>query len=110
MSENLVDLKIEIVMPNYNSAPYLEQTINSIINQTFKDWKLKPAPLRGDVVRQYGEKLRSYKQELGVLVSYEMGKSLQEGFGEVQEMIDICDFAVGLSRQLHGLTMHSERP
>jgi aldehyde dehydrogenase (NAD+) len=76
----------------------------------FKDWRLKPAPLRGEIVRQYGEKLRAYKQELGELVSYEMGKSLQEGLGEVQEMIDICDFAVGLSRQLHGLTMHSERP
>ena len=76
----------------------------------FKEWRLKPAPLRGDIVRQYGEKLRFYKQELGELVSYEMGKSLQEGLGEVQEMIDICDFAVGLSRQLHGLTMHSERP
>ena len=71
---------------------------------------MKPAPLRGEVVRQYGEKLRNYKQPLGELVSYEMGKSLQEGLGEVQEMIDICDFAVGLSRQLHGLTMHSERP
>ena len=76
----------------------------------FKDWRKKPAPLRGDIVRQYGEKLRKYKQPLGELVSYEMGKSLQEGLGEVQEMIDICDFAVGLSRQLHGLTMHSERP
>jgi aldehyde dehydrogenase (NAD+) len=76
----------------------------------FKGWRLKPAPLRGEIVRQYGEKLRAYKQELGELVSYEMGKSLQEGLGEVQEMIDICDFAVGLSRQLHGLTMHSERP
>ena len=76
----------------------------------FKEWRKKPAPLRGDIVRQYGEKLRKYKQPLGELVSYEMGKSLQEGLGEVQEMIDICDFAVGLSRQLHGLTMHSERP
>jgi aldehyde dehydrogenase (NAD+) len=76
----------------------------------FKEWRTKPAPLRGEIVRQYGEKLRAYKQSLGELVSYEMGKSLQEGLGEVQEMIDICDFAVGLSRQLHGLTMHSERP
>ena len=76
----------------------------------FNDWRLKPAPQRGEIVRQYGEKLRKYKQPLGKLVSYEMGKSLQEGLGEVQEMIDICDFAVGLSRQLHGLTMHSERP
>lgn len=69
-----------------------------------------PAPHRGEIVRQYGEKLREYKAPLGKLVSYEMGKSLQEGLGEVQEMIDICDFAVGLSRQLYGLTMHSERP
>ena len=76
----------------------------------FKTWRKRPAPLRGEIVRQYGVKLRKYKQPLGELVSYEMGKSLQEGLGEVQEMIDICDFAVGLSRQLNGLTMHSERP
>ncbi len=69
-----------------------------------------PAPKRGELVRQFGLKLREYKEDLGKLVSYEMGKSLQEGLGEVQEMIDICDFAVGLSRQLHGFTMHSERP
>jgi aldehyde dehydrogenase (NAD+) len=75
----------------------------------FKTWRMTPAPQRGEIVRQYGNKLREYKAELGTLVSYEMGKSLQEGLGEVQEMIDICDFAVGLSRQLHGLTMHSER-
>jgi aldehyde dehydrogenase (NAD+) len=68
-----------------------------------------PAPKRGEVVRQIGLRLREFKQPLGTLVSYEMGKSLQEGWGEVQEMIDICDFAVGLSRQLYGLTMHSER-
>lgn len=76
----------------------------------FKTWRTKPAPQRGEIVRQFGEKLRSKKEALGKLVSYEMGKSYQEGLGEVQEMIDICDFAVGLSRQLHGLTMHSERP
>jgi len=76
----------------------------------FKTWRTKPAPLRGEIVRQFGEKLRELKEPLGKLVSYEMGKSYQEGLGEVQEMIDICDFAVGLSRQLHGLTMHSERP
>jgi len=76
----------------------------------FKTWRLKPAPLRGEIVRQFGEKLRELKQPLGELVSYEMGKSLQEGLGEVQEMIDICDFAVGLSRQLNGSTLHSERP
>ena len=76
----------------------------------FKTWRKIPAPRRGEIVRQFGDKLRTLKQPLGELVSYEMGKSLQEGLGEVQEMIDICDFAVGLSRQLHGLTMHSERP
>jgi aldehyde dehydrogenase (NAD+) len=76
----------------------------------FKTFKLMPAPQRGEIVRQFGQKLRVHKDALGKLVSYEMGKSLQEGLGEVQEMIDICDFAVGLSRQLHGLTMHSERP
>ena len=74
------------------------------------EWRTWPAPKRGEVVRQLGEELRKHKAELGKLVSYEMGKSYQEGLGEVQEMIDICDFAVGLSRQLHGLTMHSERP
>ena len=76
----------------------------------FEYWRTIPAPLRGEIVRQFGNKLRELKDPLGVLVSYEMGKSFQEGLGEVQEMIDICDFAVGLSRQLHGLTMHSERP
>ena len=76
----------------------------------FKHWRMVPAPKRGELVRQVGEALRQYKEPLGKLVSYEMGKSLQKGMGEVQEMIDICDFAVGLSRQLHGFTMHSERP
>jgi aldehyde dehydrogenase (NAD+) len=75
----------------------------------FKVWRKVPAPKRGEIVRQFSDKLRLKKAELGKLVSYEMGKSYQEGLGEVQEMIDICDFAVGLSRQLHGLTMHSER-
>lgn len=78
--------------------------------EAFEEWRSWPAPKRGEVVRQLGEELRKQKEPLGKLVSYEMGKSLQEGLGEVQEMIDICDFAVGLSRQLHGLTMHSERP
>ena len=78
--------------------------------EAFKEWRLKPAPLRGEIVRQLGQKLREYKEPLGKLVSYEMGKSYQEGLGEVQEMIDICDFAVGLSRQLNGATLHSERP
>ncbi|MBP6643367.1 MAG: aldehyde dehydrogenase family protein [Flavobacteriales bacterium] len=78
--------------------------------KAFTEWRTWPAPKRGEVVRQLGEELRKHKADLGKLVSYEMGKSYQEGLGEVQEMIDICDFAVGLSRQLHGLTMHSERP
>jgi len=90
-----------------------EKNLEKIIaqaNNAFKQWRLWPAPKRGEVVRQIGESLRKHKEPLGKLVSYEMGKSYQEGLGEVQEMIDICDFAVGLSRQLHGLTMHSERP
>ena len=78
--------------------------------KAFKEFRQIPAPKRGELVRQFGNKLREEKELLGTLVSYEMGKSYQEGLGEVQEMIDICDFAVGLSRQLHGFTMHSERP
>ncbi|MBV7530504.1 aldehyde dehydrogenase family protein [Chitinophaga sp. sic0106] len=78
--------------------------------QAFEEWRAVPAPRRGEIIRQIGEALRAKKQALGSLVSCEMGKSLQEGLGEVQEMIDICDFAVGLSRQLYGLSMHSERP
>lgn len=74
------------------------------------DWKKWPAPKRGELVRQYGMLLREHKTALGKTISFEMGKSLQEGWGEVQEMIDICDFAAGLSRQLYGNTMHSERP
>lgn len=78
--------------------------------QAFLQWREVTAPMRGEIVRQFGQKLRAHKEDLGKLVSYEMGKSYQEGLGEVQEMIDICDFAVGLSRQLHGLTIKSERP
>lgn len=75
----------------------------------FPMWRELPAPKRGEIVRQMGDAFREHKDALGRLVSYEMGKSLQEGWGEVQEIIDICDFAVGLSRQLYGLSMHSER-
>jgi aldehyde dehydrogenase (NAD+) len=78
--------------------------------QAFREWRMMPAPQRGEIVRQIGQKLREYKEPLGKLVSYEMGKIYQEGLGEVQEMIDICDFAVGQSRMLYGKTMHSERP
>jgi len=86
------------------------QILTKKAQEAHEIWKMWPAPKRGDVVRQLGDALRAKKLPLGQLVSYEMGKSLQEGLGEVQEMIDICDFAVGLSRQLYGLTMHSERP
>ena len=86
------------------------ESVITTAQEAFKSWGRVPAPKRGDIVRQLGDALRKNKDNLGTLVSYEMGKSLQEGYGEVQEMIDICDFAVGLSRQLYGLTMHSERP
>ncbi len=86
------------------------ETVIAQAQKAFTTWREVPAPKRGEIVRLYGEELRKHKEALGKLVSYEMGKSLQEGYGEVQEMIDICDFAVGLSRQLYGLTMHSERP
>jgi len=91
------------------TADEYEVVINKA-QSAFVEWRKWTAPARGEIVRQIGEELRKYKEPLGKLVSYEMGKSLQEGYGEVQEMIDICDFAVGLSRQLYGLTMHSERP
>ncbi len=86
------------------------ETLRQTAQAGFDAWRRWPAPKRGEIVRQLGEALRQEKDHLGALVSLEMGKSLQEGLGEVQEMIDICDFAVGLSRQLYGLTMHSERP
>jgi len=94
---------------NVTSKKDYEKIIKTA-QSAFQQWRMVPAPKRGEVVRQYGDALREHKDSLGRLVSYEMGKSLQEGYGEVQEMIDICDFAVGLSRQLYGLTMHSERP
>ena len=77
--------------------------------QQFQQWRMLPAPKRGEIVRQMGEKLREHKDDLGRLVSLEVGKVLSEGLGEVQESIDMADFCVGLSRQLYGLTMHSER-
>ena len=91
-----------------NSGQY-EILVNTA-REAFLAWRLMPAPKRGEIVRQIGLEFREFKQPLGKLVTYEMGKSLQEGLGEVQEMIDICDYAVGLSRQLSGYTMHSERP
>lgn len=99
----------QIAQVNFATADDYEQVI-ATAKDAFLKWRMMPAPKRGEIVRQLGEELRKHKDDLGKLVSYEMGKSLQEGWGEVQEMIDICDFAVGLSRQLYGLTMHSERP
>ena len=94
---------------NLVSAKQVENII-ATANKGFEKWRTWTAPARGEVVRQIGNALREHKQVLGELVTLEMGKSLQEGLGEVQEMIDICDFATGLSRQLYGLSMHSERP
>lgn len=99
------------LIASVNATP--TEDYNKVIEkaqEAFRFWREVPAPKRGEIVRQFGDKLRALKQPLGKLVSYEMGKSLQEGLGEVQEMIDICDFAVGLSRQLYGLTIKSERP
>lgn len=91
------------------TADDYERVVESA-QEAFGEWRMTPAPQRGEIVRQIGLKLREHKEDLGKLVSYEMGKIYQEGLGEVQEMIDICDFAVGLSRQLYGKTMKSERP
>jgi len=109
--------ELDVVSPvdgNHIATVYLasEKDYDSIVEkgqEAFKKWRMIPAPKRGEIVRQIGLELRKYKDALGTLVSYEMGKSLQEGKGEVQEMIDICDFAVGQSRQLYGSTMVSER-
>lgn len=103
-----VDGKV-IASTHYATADDYNKVV-ATAEAAFKTWNKMPAPKRGEMVRLIGEELRKHKDDLGRLVSYEMGKSLQEGRGEVQEMIDICDFAVGLSRQLYGLTMHSERP
>jgi aldehyde dehydrogenase (NAD+) len=103
-----VDGKLIATVNSATEADYEAVVLKA--QEAFAQWRLIPAPKRGEVVRQLAERIRFYKEPLGKLVSYEMGKSLQEGLGEVQEMIDICDFAVGLSRQLYGLTMHSERP
>lgn len=100
----------KVIASSTSASPEEYEQVMKVAQKGFKEWRKWTAPARGEVVRQIGEALREHKEALGKLVSYEMGKSLQEGYGEVQEMIDICDFAVGLSRQLHGLTMHSERP
>lgn len=99
----------EIAAVETHSASDVEDTVQKSV-VAFKEWREVPAPVRGELVRLYGEELRKAKNDLGKLVSIEAGKILSEGLGEVQEMIDICDFAVGLSRQLYGLTIASERP
>src|SRR6201996_8683588 len=99
----------EIGRVTYDNAASVEKKIAASV-EAFKAWRNVPAPRRGELVRLLGEELRANKEQLGKLVSLEAGKILQEGLGEVQEMIDICDFAVGLSRQLYGLTIASERP
>lgn len=108
--ESVSPVDNQLIGKVYETTKEDYEKVVEVASEAFKVWRKMPAPQRGEIVRQYGELLRRYKEPLGKLVSYEMGKSLQEGYGEVQEMIDICDFAVGLSRQLHGLTMHSERP
>ena len=107
-SKSPVDDQV-IASVSVTSPEEFEEVVSSA-QEAFVSWKKVPAPKRGEVIRQLGNKIREVKAELGMLVSYEMGKSYQEGLGEVQEMIDICDFAVGLSRQMYGATMHSERP
>ena len=107
-SHSPVDGKLIATVKAADKSDY--ETVIAKAQAAFIEWRTWPAPKRGEIVRQIGDALRTYKEPLGKLVSYEMGKSLQEGYGEVQEMIDICDFAVGLSRQLYGLSMHSERP
>jgi len=100
----------EYIASVYKSSAEDYENVIQTGQEAFKYWRTIPAPKRGEIVRQIGLKLREYKDPLGQLVSFEMGKSLQEGWGEVQEMIDICDMAVGQSRMLYGFTMHSERP
>ncbi|MCB0284608.1 MAG: aldehyde dehydrogenase family protein [Calditrichaeota bacterium] len=100
----------EYIASVYQASEEDYENMVKTAQDAFKYWRTVPAPKRGEIVRQIGNKLREYKDPLGRLVSYEMGKSLQEGWGEVQEMIDICDFSVGQSRQLYGFTMQSERP
>jgi aldehyde dehydrogenase (NAD+) len=100
----------KLIASVYQASEKDYEKVMKSADEAFLYWRLVPAPKRGEIVRQMGNALREYKEPLGMLVSYEMGKSLQEGLGEVQEMIDICDFAVGQSRQLYGFTMVSERP
>ena len=100
----------EVLAKVVPATPAAYETVAARAHEAFSTWRLVPAPKRGQVVRDLGQALREKKEPLGDLVTLEMGKIRVEGHGEVQEMIDVCDFAVGLSRQLYGLAMHSERP
>ena len=110
------DLKVRSPIDGQEIAALAQTPLKDIdkqvacANEAFKTWRATPAPVRGELIRLFGEELRKNKDALGRLVTLECGKVLSEGLGEVQEMIDICDFAVGLSRQLYGLTIASERP
>jgi aldehyde dehydrogenase (NAD+) len=110
MIESFSPVDGKLIGKTGSATPSDLNRVLSTAEKAFLEWRKVPAPKRGEIVRLIGECFRKNKADLGSLVAYEMGKSLQEGLGEVQEMIDICDFAVGLSRQLYGLSMHSERP
>ena len=110
MTESTTPVNGSIIAKIRNANLEEYEAVISKAQQAFKEWRKVPAPQRGEIVRQIGNAVREAKNDLGQLVSWEMGKIYQEGLGEIQEMIDICDFAVGLSRQLYGSTMHSDRP
>ena len=110
VTESVSPIDGEIIAKVTNATAGEYEKVIQTAARAFESWKSVPAPKRGEVVRQIGLALRESKEDLGFLVTLEMGKIYQEGLGEVQEMIDICDFAVGQSRQLYGYTMQSERP
>ncbi|HWB87240.1 MAG TPA: aldehyde dehydrogenase family protein [Bryobacteraceae bacterium] len=108
--ESISPAEEEVLAKIKMAAPADYETVVKQAAEAFLEWRMTPAPVRGEIVREIGDELRACKADLGALVSLEMGKILAEGLGEVQEMIDVAGFAAGLSRQLYGLTMHSERP
>ena len=109
ITESISPIDGSLIAKVQNASLEEYELIVNKAQSAFIEWKKVPAPLRGEVVRQIGNALRERKEDLGYLITLEMGKIYQEGLGEVQEMIDICDFAVGQSRLLNGFTMHSER-
>ena len=110
LTESKTPVDGSVIAKIQNSSLEDYEKVMAGAQNAFMEWRRFPAPQRGEIVRQIGNSVREAKDDLGKLISWEMGKIYQEGLGEVQEMIDICDFAVGLSRQLYGFTMHSERP